>query len=282
MPLVCFHLVEKHTPDHVVLQFGMIQEISHDVDTDTVLHAIDLKGKIEGYLCLLSYHLVGTEDHKDITDVLNAVQEIGRVQPSDPEAPNEDAATPATAATKRPSTTESPSTSTTPTGRPPIATPRVVPTPNPFPSTLHLSLSPTIPSPTPHPYPSPTIPPPTPHPCPESNIRPPTPWSFLELSPIPSFDLGIGPTPPDMQQEPPSHNTSTSPSSSIDPPHVQAEQAVGLPIVVEGRPKRISKTPPCGTGGANMNTKLGPRHPMKDMQDLLLIIQDSVRFKKGE
>nr|POE75332.1 hypothetical protein CFP56_19053 [Quercus suber] len=84
-----------------------------------------------------------------------------------------------------------------------------------------------------------------------------------------------------MQQEPPSHNTSTSPSSSIDPPHVQAEQAVGLPIVVEGRPKRISKTPPCGTGGANMNTKLGPRHPMKDMQDLLLIIQDSVNDTIG-
>ena len=35
--------------------------------------------QIEGYLCLLSRHPVGTEDHKDITDVLNAVQEIGRV-----------------------------------------------------------------------------------------------------------------------------------------------------------------------------------------------------------
>ena len=36
---------------------------------------------------------MGTEDHKDIIDVLNAVQEIGRVQPSDPEASNEDVAT---------------------------------------------------------------------------------------------------------------------------------------------------------------------------------------------
>ena len=44
--LVCFHLVEKHTPDRVVRQFGMIQEIPNDVDTDTVLHAIDLRGKV--------------------------------------------------------------------------------------------------------------------------------------------------------------------------------------------------------------------------------------------
>ena len=55
--------------------------------------------KIEGYLRLLNRHLVGTEDHKDITDVLKAVQEIGRIQPLDPEALNEDVATPATAAT---------------------------------------------------------------------------------------------------------------------------------------------------------------------------------------
>ena len=46
MPLVCFHLVEKHTPNHVVRQFGMIQEIPHVVDTDTVLHDIDLRGKV--------------------------------------------------------------------------------------------------------------------------------------------------------------------------------------------------------------------------------------------
>ena len=36
-----------------------------------------------------------------------------------------------------------------------------------------------------------------------------------------------------------------------------------------------------GQRGTNMDTKLGPRHLMKDMQDLLLIIQDTVRFKKG-
>ena len=46
VPLVCFHLVERHTSDCVVRQFGMIQEIPCDVDIDTMLHDIDLKGKI--------------------------------------------------------------------------------------------------------------------------------------------------------------------------------------------------------------------------------------------
>ena len=55
--------------------------------------------QIEGYLRLLSRHPVGTEDHQDITDVLIAVQVIGRVWPLDPKAPNKEAATPAAAAT---------------------------------------------------------------------------------------------------------------------------------------------------------------------------------------
>ena len=46
VPLVCFHLVEKHTPDHIVRQFGMIQEIRHAANTDTMLHQIDLRGKV--------------------------------------------------------------------------------------------------------------------------------------------------------------------------------------------------------------------------------------------
>ena len=87
----------------------------------------------------------------------------------------------------------------------------------------HPSLSPTIPSPTLHPSCSPTITPPTPHPYPRSDIHPPTPRSFPEVSPIPSFDLGIHLTPPDMQQEPPSDSMSIGPSSAIDPPHVQVE-----------------------------------------------------------
>ena len=179
---------------------------------------------------MLRRHLVGMEDHKDIIDVLEAVHEIGCVRRQEPEAPNEEAATPVTAPTQRPST------STAPAGRcsrPLVATPQVVPTLNPSPSTAHPSVSPTIPSPishpspsttiplsTPHESPSPTIPPPTPHACPGSDISPPTTRSFPELSPIPSFDLGIDQTPPDLQQDPPSHSTSTGLSSAIDPPHV--------------------------------------------------------------
>ncbi|XP_030941528.1 protein MAIN-LIKE 1-like [Quercus lobata] len=99
--------------------------------------------------CLLRHHPVGTEDHKDIIDVLTAVHEIDRVQPPIPEAPNE-------------------------------------------------------------------------------------------------------------EQKPPSHNTFTDLYSSIDPPHVQAKQVVGLPAVAEGRLKRISKAPPCGTGGHKHGHKVGP------------------------
>ena len=43
--LVCFWLVEKHSPNRVIRQFGMIQEIPFDVDTDDTFHAIDLRGK---------------------------------------------------------------------------------------------------------------------------------------------------------------------------------------------------------------------------------------------
>ena len=46
VPLMCFHIIEKHTPDCVVRQFEMIQEIPRDVDTDEVLHKIDLRGKV--------------------------------------------------------------------------------------------------------------------------------------------------------------------------------------------------------------------------------------------
>ena len=50
-----------------------------------------------------------------------------------------------------------------------------------------------------------------------------------------------------MHTKPPSHSTSTGPSSSIDLAHVQAEQVIGLPVEPEDWPKRISKAPPCGT-----------------------------------
>ena len=46
MPLVRFHLVEIHTLDRVIRQFEMIQEIPRNVDSNRVLHGIDLRGKI--------------------------------------------------------------------------------------------------------------------------------------------------------------------------------------------------------------------------------------------
>ena len=46
VPFVCFHLIEIHTSDSVVRQVGMIQEIPCDVDIDTVLHVINLRGKV--------------------------------------------------------------------------------------------------------------------------------------------------------------------------------------------------------------------------------------------
>ena len=36
-----------------------------------------------------------------------------------------------------------------------------------------------------------------------------------------------------------------------------------------------------GQGVTNMDTMLGLTHLTKDMQDLLLIIRDGIRFKKG-
>ena len=47
MLLVCFWLVEKRTPDRVVCQFGIVQEIPPNVDTDEAFHAIDLRGKMK-------------------------------------------------------------------------------------------------------------------------------------------------------------------------------------------------------------------------------------------
>ena len=44
--LICFHIIEKHTPERVIHQFGMIQEIPGAVDIDEVLHKIDLRGKV--------------------------------------------------------------------------------------------------------------------------------------------------------------------------------------------------------------------------------------------
>ena len=64
--LVCFHLVEKHTSNRVVLQFGMVQEISQPINTDVVLHKIDLRRKsvLIGHKNMLSISSIGVIDSK--------------------------------------------------------------------------------------------------------------------------------------------------------------------------------------------------------------------------
>lgn len=47
VPLVCFYIVEKHQPDRVLRQFGLMQDIPADVDTNERLHGIDLRGKVD-------------------------------------------------------------------------------------------------------------------------------------------------------------------------------------------------------------------------------------------
>ena len=95
---------------------------------------------IEGYLRLLRRHRVGTLDYKDITDVLKAVNEIDRVRGHIAKAPNEEASTFEVAATERPSMSTAPARHGC--GQC-VATPQVVPSPNPSPPTpIHL-LAPT-------------------------------------------------------------------------------------------------------------------------------------------
>ena len=165
---------------------------------------------IEGYLHLLRRHRVGTLDYKDITDVLKAVNEINCVRGHIAKAPNKEASTLEVAATERSSTSTAPARHGYVQC---VATPQVVP--------------------------SPDIPSPTSHPCLGFDIPPPTRLSFPQLSPIPSFDLGIdfNPTPPIMHTKPPSHTTghidhesfpptsSTGPTLDINPPHVDHVQS---------------------------------------------------------
>ena len=65
VPLVCFWLVEKHTPDRIVRQFGMVQEIPPYVDTDDALHDINLRGKIEvnWFANIMAISKCGIQEH---------------------------------------------------------------------------------------------------------------------------------------------------------------------------------------------------------------------------
>nr|POE60640.1 hypothetical protein CFP56_75249 [Quercus suber] len=136
--------------------------------------------------------------------------------------------------------------------------------PHPFPSL-------TIPSTIPHSSPRLTIPPPTPHP-PGSDIHPPHPQSFPELSPIPSFYLGLDPTPPDLQQQPPSHSSSIAPSSAIDLPMFRLSRLLGYLQWQKGGQNAYQRLLLVGQGGTNMDTTLGLMHMTKSMPDLLLVI----------
>ena len=45
--LVCFCIVERHHPNRVLRQFGLVQEPLDDVMYNDRLHRIDLHGKVE-------------------------------------------------------------------------------------------------------------------------------------------------------------------------------------------------------------------------------------------
>ncbi|KAK9994976.1 hypothetical protein SO802_024679 [Lithocarpus litseifolius] len=285
VPLVCFWLVEKHTPEPVVHQLRMVQEIPPNVDTDDALHAIDLRGKINvnwrdkqvghiqvaNHKQMLTCYAVGSPEYKQITTVLKPYAS------STPEFPP-----------------------------PPHASPA-----QEFPPPPHASPSPEIPPRTAHAVPNLEIPLPTTHASSHPEIPSPTPRTFsdpahLLLTP-PSFDLGIdfNETPPVMHTQSPLYNighiyhvpphsdsmsfmptpglhtnpmitglthilsaTPSSPAvvgssvvgSQAKQPdvHVEHEQVVGLPLPPQGRPKGTRKPPSCGTSGHKAGHNAGP------------------------
>ena len=241
---------------------------------------------------LLRHHPVGMEDHMDITDVLTAMHLLDCVQPLIPEGPNEEAATPA-----GPSTTEGPSTSLAPAGCPYcplVATPRLSLPPIPLhPPHIHplalLSLHP------PHIH---SLAPPSLHP------------SHIHLLALPSlhllhiFVLGLI-----FVHPPHGHFSSYHPFHPLTwvliQPYLTCSRSYPPTVCLLALLQRL--THPMfrlsrllgylqgqkvgrnayqrhllvGQGGTNMDTILAPRHLTKDMQDLLLVIRDNIRFKKG-
>lgn len=44
VPLICFDMIEWHLPSRVMRQWGLLQEIPHEVDTEAALHEGDRRG----------------------------------------------------------------------------------------------------------------------------------------------------------------------------------------------------------------------------------------------
>ncbi|KAK9997036.1 hypothetical protein SO802_021722 [Lithocarpus litseifolius] len=211
VPLVCFWLVEKHTSERVVRQFGMVQEIPPNVDTDDTLHAIDLRGKI---------NVNWRDKHVDyIQGKSRSARSSGRPSTSSTPASHSHCqrATPHQV-DSRPDPPPPPYASPTPEFPPPLHASLALEFPPPPHASPSLKISPCAT----HAVPDLEIPLPTTHASSHLEIPSPTPCTFsdpahLSLTP-PSFDLGI-----DFNETPPVMHTQ-SPLYSIGhidhvPPH---------------------------------------------------------------
>ena len=184
-------------------------------------------------------------------------------------------------ATQKPSTIESPSTSTTPAGHPLVATPRVVPTPDPSPSTPHPSPSPTILHPPHiHPLTPPSLHPPHIHVLGLTSVHP-AHSHFLSCHPFHPFTWVLIQPLLTCSRSHPSTVRLLALLWASTHPIFRLNRLLGyLQWQKVGR-NAYQRHLLVGQGRTNMDTKLGPRHLTKDMQDLLLIIRDNIRFKRG-
>nr|POE57387.1 serine/threonine-protein phosphatase 7 long form like [Quercus suber] len=237
VPLVCFWLVEKHTPNRVLRQFGMVQEIPPYVDTDDTLHDIDLKGKIEGDMShahpyfdwydrvtwrfvdhtsasllimvashkqMLTQYTVGSPMYKHISAVLKYMERFHRITAKLPLEKTDGANPNATEDTGRPSTSSNcASHSHGQRG----ASHQVVNRPDP-PPPPYASPVPEFPPP-PHASPTPKFPP-RPHASPSPDIPPRTAYAVPDLQiPLPTAHAS-------SHLEIPSH----TPHTFFDPAHL--------------------------------------------------------------
>uniref|UniRef100_A0A7N2MYQ3 Aminotransferase-like plant mobile domain-containing protein n=1 Tax=Quercus lobata TaxID=97700 RepID=A0A7N2MYQ3_QUELO len=298
VPLVCFWLVEKHTLDRVLRQFGMVQEIPPYVDTDDTLHDIDLRGKIAGDLEVRRPHFRVTSYYVERLHRITAQLSLEETDGADQEAP-EGTGRPTTSSTRASHShgqRAAPHQVVSRLGPPPP--PHAFPAPEIPPRTAHAVPDLEIPLPTAHVSFHPKIPSHTPH-----TLFDPAHLSFTP----PSFDLGydFSQTPPVMHTQSPSYSichidhvpphsqsmsfmptpglhtdpmttgrtyiSSATPSSPAvvgssvvgsqakqQDVHVENEQVVGLQSLPQSRPKRTTKAPPSETGGHKAGHKAGP------------------------